>query len=264
MNEIVQPLINERKAKLQARNWTTDDEAEYGRRLPKDLQSQAVRSEGEFMKKYLDFPEVLTPLLWTYMNREFNPFEHVIDRLPEVYQKRLYAHQARMNRGVEELRKSPGYDPTLHEPVEIIPENLKPGEPFVDFTGKAPDGQQKLLSEIIPDKKLILLDFWASWCGPCIKEMPLIAGLHEKYKDQGLVVIGISSDTDEQKWMRAIDQNRMEWLQFISVKGKERIGTLYSVKFIPYTVIIDGDGTILARNLRGEELVARIDALMAR
>ncbi len=99
-------------------------------------------------------------------------------------------------------------------------------------------------------------------CGIIVEKLINGQALDEKYKDQGLVVIGITSDTNESAWKKAIERYNMTWLQLISTDKIDRIGMQYNVKTIPYTYLIDANGVIVGRRLRGEELRSKIDELM--
>ncbi|MCD8186288.1 MAG: TlpA family protein disulfide reductase [Rikenellaceae bacterium] len=191
--------------------------------------------------------------------------QHILDLMPEAARDTLYARQEQHNRWMETFRQNRPADTTERfRPLEVIPEHLQPGKPYTDFTRLTPDGTEIKLSDLLPDQKLILIDFWASWCAPCLQEMPVIAALHEKYKDHGLTVIGISTESDRRAWLAAIERNRMEWLQLTSRKEDDlEIEQLYGVKSIPHTLIIDGNGNMLYRKLRGEELAQKIDELMS-
>jgi thiol-disulfide isomerase/thioredoxin len=133
------------------------------------------------------------------------------------------------------------------------------GQTYINFTGKTPNNGQFLLSDIISKKKLVLLDFWASWCVPCIKSMPEITALYDNYRDKGLEIVGISLDENEAFWKTSMEKNNMSWIQIISGKSpKDDIAKLYGVRAIPCTVLIDGKGTIVAVNIRGEALADKI------
>ena len=265
-SRISKPWNKKREEGLGNRTWTEDDEREYVRVAISNSERQWEREARMiFMEKYPHYPKVIQNPLYLFLVIPDiqSEAQHVLDKIPEAYRDSLYSWQANYKKSMEKIRKERG-PITVNMPIEVIPEHLQIGKPYIDFTGQTPDGTEMKLSEILPGKKLILLDFWASWCGPCMKEMPVISEVHNKYKDKGLAVVGITSDAKEADWKKAIEKNNMDWLQLITPEGQERIGKHYNVKSIPYTMIIDGDGTILARRLRGAELIAKIDELMAR
>ncbi len=135
------------------------------------------------------------------------------------------------------------------------------GKQFVDFELLTPEGEKRKLSDFAGQGKFVLLDFWASWCAPCRKEMPNLVAAHEKYKN--LEIIGISLDKDKEEWQKAIAQLKITWPQLSDLDGwKCKAAKLYAVQSIPYTVLIDGDGVIVGRALRGEELQNKLAEVM--
>ena len=109
----------------------------------------------------------------------------------------------------------------------------------------------------------MLLDFWASWCGPCMDEMSNVKALYEKYHDRGLEIVGISMDNNKAKWERAIERAGLVWHHVSSLKGMNRcpVAKLYQVVAIPKLYIVDKDGKIIAKDLRGEDLREKMDEL---
>lgn len=137
------------------------------------------------------------------------------------------------------------------------------GSQYLPFSGMTPDGGYFTLSDIIKSKQLIVLDFWASWCVPCIKEIPVLTRLYEDYKDKGLEIVGISLDENESSWKKAIEKHNMPWIQIISNKGKAgNIAEMYGVYQIPRTVLINSKGEIVSDNLRGQKLTEKINNLL--
>lgn len=111
--------------------------------------------------------------------------------------------------------------------------------------------------------KLKLVDFWASWCGPCRQEMPNVYRIYKKYKAQGLEIIGVSLDTQKQDWAKTLTTDKMTWPNISDLKGwKSDIAALYFVRGIPCTLLLDADNRIVAKNLRGRELEKKIAELL--
>ena len=119
------------------------------------------------------------------------------------------------------------------------------------------------MKELSKGKKCVLIDFWASWCGPCMDEMPNVKAIYEKYHDRGLEIVGVSMDNNKANWERAIERAGLVWHHVSSLKGMNRcpVAKLYQVVAIPKLYIIGKDGKIIAKDLRGEELREKIDEL---
>lgn len=123
-----------------------------------------------------------------------------------------------------------------------------------DFTDTKLDGKSMKLSDL--RGKVVLLDFWASWCGPCRRENPNVVKLYEKYNKDGFTVMSVSLDQDKEKWKSAITADKLVWENHVSdLKGwASATARMYQVSGIPFTVLIDKEGKIIKTNLRGESL----------
>ena len=133
------------------------------------------------------------------------------------------------------------------------------GQKFTDFEMQTPDGKSVKLSDYVGKGKVVLVDFWASWCGPCRREMPNLVEAYAKFKGKNFEIVGVSLDQDGAAWKEAINKLNMTWPQMSDLKFWQSEGAqLYAVNSIPHTVLIDGDGTIIARGLHGEELQTKI------
>ena len=127
------------------------------------------------------------------------------------------------------------------------------GEVAPDFVQKTPDGKDLKLSDL--RGKIVLVDFWASWCGPCRRENPHVKKLYEKYKEQGFEVLGVSLDRTKASWEKAIEKDGLEWAHVSDLKGwKNEVAKMYSVSSIPHTILLDQEGRIIARKLRSPQL----------
>ena len=137
-------------------------------------------------------------------------------------------------------------------------ERVQAGQPIIDFTQNDPDGNPVTLSKLA-EGKLILVDFWASWCPDCRKANPDVVAAYQKYHEQGFDVLGVSFDTNKEAWLAAIEKDGLTWTQVSDLQGwGNAAGELYSIAFIPQNALIK-DGIIVARNLEGEELFAAIE-----
>jgi peroxiredoxin len=103
--------------------------------------------------------------------------------------------------------------------------------------------------------KYVMVDFWASWCSPCREEMPNVVSLYNEYKDKGFEIFGVSIDTNKDKWVKAILDDRITWMQVSEMKGwNSKAIHDYEVSGIPAVFIIDPQGMIIAKNIHGDEL----------
>ena len=146
----------------------------------------------------------------------------------------------------------------LKEHIATI-EKTEVGQKFIDFAMNTPEGKEVKLSDFISQNKYTLIDFWASWCGPCRREMPNLVEAYAQYKGKNFEIVGVSLDQDGAAWKEAIKKLDMTWPQMSDLKFWQSEGAqLYAVNSIPHTVLIDGSGKIIARGLHGEELQAKI------
>ena len=129
------------------------------------------------------------------------------------------------------------------------------GAVIEDFTMPSIEGIPMSIMSEVRKNKITVLDFWASWCGPCRQETPLMVEIYKKYKDKGLGFVGISLDEDGDAWKQATDQLGIVWPQMSDLKGWENAAAqMFNITSIPHTIVVDQQGKILRRGLRGEQL----------
>lgn len=129
----------------------------------------------------------------------------------------------------------------------------KVGNQIPNFT--LPDTTGKLISIEDLRGQYVLIDFWASWCGPCRRENPNIVSAYNKFQDRGFTVLGVSLDKERDSWLKAIKKDELEWTQLSDLKGwNNEVAELFGIRSIPFSILIDPQGIVVAKGLHGEDL----------
>ena len=142
-----------------------------------------------------------------------------------------------------------------HQKAQEAKKNAFIGQQFTDLEEADTDGKLPKLSEYVGKGKWVLVDFWASWCGPCMQEMPNVVAAYEKYHAKGFDVVGLSFDNKKEPWLKAIADQKMPWTHLSDLKGWRTVASgVYGVNSIPDNLLIDPQGKIVARGLRAQGL----------
>jgi thiol-disulfide isomerase/thioredoxin len=141
---------------------------------------------------------------------------------------------------------------------ELYPKTLI-GTNVANFILKDKDDKSFDFKNIVSGKKYILIDFWASWCAPCRKEIPNLKEAYKNYSDKGFEILSISIDKDEEAWKKALNQENMPWLNLLD---DNKVSNIFKVKAIPATFLVDENGVVIAVDLRGEALEEKLTELL--
>jgi thiol-disulfide isomerase/thioredoxin len=131
------------------------------------------------------------------------------------------------------------------------------GKKIMEFVQNDPNGKPVNIRDF--EGKYVLIDFWASWCGPCRMENPYVVAAYNKYKDKGFTVLGVSLDQNKNAWLKAIEKDNLSWTHVSDLKGwNNEVAQAFGISSIPQNILIDKQGIIIAKNLRGPSLEAKL------
>lgn len=213
----------------------TDEQREAKGKEIEGLQEKMIGVTKDGIAKNITNPVGIHLLKQNYYYMDVNELDPLMPQIPAMYDQDERIVQIKAN--VKQMKAT------------------AVGQKFTDFEMQTPEGEKVKLSDYVGKGKVVLVDFWASWCGPCRREMPNLVDLYAKYKNKNFEIVGVSLDQSGEAWKNAIKQLNISWPQMSDLKYWDCEGAkLYAVSSIPHTVLIDKDGTILARGLAGEAL----------
>ena len=158
---------------------------------------------------------------------------------------------------IEKLTAERRQRPAIQEIEAAIRRTAKTAEgaTIPNFSQLTPEDEAFSIMTEVSKNKITIIDFWASWCGPCRQEMPFMLSLYESCKDRGLGIVGVSLDKNKDAWVTAIKTLKLPWPQMSDLKFWDNdVAKAFNITSIPHTIVVDQKGTILRRGLRGEAL----------
>jgi len=243
MNEFIQQMqvYNQKKDSATLYLQQFPDQAEAINQSFQNEYFQFNAYKQQFIAKNPNSPALLPVLNTIDTEKEFSVYESIVNQL---------------NTG---FSGSPNIEATKQQFAQLkqkkeASEFLGSGKPAPDFTQNDVNGKPLSLSDL--KGKVVLIDFWASWCGPCRKENPNVVALYNKYKDAGFTVMSVSLDDNKASWLAAIEKDKLVWPNHVSdlKKWSNAAARIYQVSGIPFTVLVDKEGNIIDTKLRGVEL----------
>jgi peroxiredoxin len=180
-----------------------------------------------------------------------------IDKLPE---DDYFEHYDLLDNNLMAAHKTDPLTQSFHRKVETM-RLTKIGALAPEIELPSPDGPAVKLSSL--RGKVVLIDFWASWCGPCRRENPNVVKMYQRFKDKGFEIYGVSLDRARENWLDAIEKDGLSWIHVSDIKFWQcEAAKTYGVTTIPYTVLLDREGKIIAKGLRGEKLEKKIEEML--
>jgi peroxiredoxin len=221
---------------------------------------------NQIMKEYGKFQEDLNKVSKDFIKN--NPDAYLSVLLLENFLMRQYltaeeitSYFAKIDKSLLNTKSAKNIKKVLDAIKNDPAAKVEVGAKAPDFSAKNPEGKQISLKESMG--KVTIIDFWASWCGPCRGENPNVVALYKEMHAKGLNIIGVSLDKDAAKWKEAIAKDGLVWPQISNLKfWDEPIAKQYNVESIPATFILDAKGVIVARDLRGDALKAKVTELL--
>lgn len=217
---------------------------------------------NKLMKQYNKFQDEMNKHSEKFIKENPNTFLSVL--LLENFLMRNYLPKEKVTEYFNKLdKKNQETNSGKRISTIIFKKNeIKIGNKAPNFAANSPEGKKVFLKESLG--KVTIVDFWASWCGPCRAENPNVVALYNEFHKQGLNIIGVSLDKDAAKWKDAIAKDGLTWPHVSNLKfWEEPIAKLYNVESIPATFILDAKGTIVAKDLRGDALRAKVQELLS-
>lgn len=231
---------------------TVADWSIYGRKDENYENEQFKRRSALIGRRWLD---IQRDLVKRYPGQAFAPFLIMFEMVSDVSLDELKSLRAGL---APELS---GHPYTLALDDYIANQSFGVGAQAYDFTLPTIDGKEISLKDYAG--KYVFLDFWASWCGPCRREVPFVKELHRKFGGKQLEVIGISVDRDGKKWRDAVRELGMKWTQCCDLEEWNSIvARRYNVQAVPRTVLIDSQGKVAAIDLRGKQLIEEVEKIL--
>lgn len=229
----------------------------YGGNVAQEVQERGMDEIEKLNKR---FAKVVVETTEKNIDNEFGYF------LLTYYPEELIDNSTRLSL-IEKLTDDRRQRPAIKQIEATIRKAAKTAEgaTIPNFTQQTPEGDNLSIMTEVGKNKITIIDFWASWCGPCRQEMPFMLSLYESNKERGLGIVGVSLDRDKDSWVTAIKKLQLPWPQMSDLKyWDNEVAKTFNITSIPHTIVVDQKGKILRRGLRGEQLKQFVESELAK
>ena len=205
----------------------------------KDVRNETLKEiaegDGDPMVRYLAID--MNPYDWSDYASQLAAIQPLVEELDEQFvASNIEPKIERLERGIV----------VMNNDATLIPGQKVPGFALANY-----DGKEVALYDLLGENDLVLIDFWASWCGPCIADFPELKNLHAAYTDEDFEIVGVSIDSTMEDWIGGVDEHELPWINLGEVKGWEGpVSTMYGVNAIPKGFLVDSQGCIYKKNIR--------------
>jgi thiol-disulfide isomerase/thioredoxin len=240
------------KLKIDSANKAIQADRSKEKEINEYMQKQYFSFQNElqtFTGSNQNSPALIAALSVMNMQNDLEGYERVLTQLQQAFGQSLLVKQY--------VADFTNYKKKLDDSKPLAQGKVAPD--FEEILAKPIKGKKTMkLSDL--KGKVVLIDFWASWCGPCRRENPNVVKTYEKYEKDGFTILSVSLDNDKTKWLEAIEKDKLVWPYHVSDLGgwNSKVSRMYEVTSVPFTVLIGKDGKIINTNLRGPSLEAEL------
>ncbi|MDL2244135.1 AhpC/TSA family protein [Parabacteroides sp. OttesenSCG-928-J18] len=236
------------------------DSSSFYSKAINDMVDKNKKEDGKYQKEINDFWQALFDFRYNFLKKNKS---NIIGRRIFIEELLLYEDSYftdsvntnfddLYNNVFRDIKDTPEVESLMNHRRKKTERNKLVGNKYVDFEIISPEGESLRISDYVGKSDYLFIDFWASWCGPCLAEMPHLKEVYNKYSNEGLTVIGVSVHDNESSWKNALRKTDTPWLQFIASDDvSKEIYETYKITGIPYNILIDKNGVIIAVGSHG-------------